>query len=64
MLEELRQKLLSSRDKFILSNRDTLPDLDHSSLMQRKVAAGLTKQGSSDRALANGGKGVSSREEE
>ena len=59
MLEELRQKLLSSRDKFILSNRDTLPDLDPSSLMQRKLAPGLTKQGcssmtlGSDKALAN-----------
>ena len=27
MLEDLKQKLLSSRDKFILSNKDTLPEL-------------------------------------
>lgn len=26
MLEGLKRKLLSSRDKFILSNKDTLPD--------------------------------------
>ena len=44
MLEELRQKLLSSRDKFILSNRDTLPDLDPS--MQRKLNPSLIKQSS------------------
>ena len=28
MLEDLRLKLLSSRDKFILSNKDTLPDFE------------------------------------
>lgn len=28
VLEELKRKLLSSRDKFILSNKDTLPDFE------------------------------------
>eukprot|EP00353_Schmidingerella_taraikaensis_P008340 CAMPEP_0185568344 /NCGR_PEP_ID=MMETSP0434-20130131/1327_1 /TAXON_ID=626734 ORGANISM="Favella taraikaensis, Strain Fe Narragansett Bay" /NCGR_SAMPLE_ID=MMETSP0434 /ASSEMBLY_ACC=CAM_ASM_000379 /LENGTH=76 /DNA_ID=CAMNT_0028182831 /DNA_START=517 /DNA_END=747 /DNA_ORIENTATION=- len=28
MLGDLRQKLLSSRDQFILSNKDTLPELE------------------------------------
>ena len=28
MLENLKRKLLSSRDRFILSNTDTLPDLE------------------------------------
>ena len=41
-LEDLKQKLLSSRDKFILSNNDTLPE----SVTQQKKP-GLIKQTSS-----------------
>ena len=46
MLDDLRQKLLSSRDRFILSNKDTLPDFDP----QKKLAPGLVKQSSLDTA--------------
>lgn len=38
-LEELKQKLLSSRDKFILSNNDTLPE----SVTQQLKKPGLIK---------------------
>ena len=45
MLEDLRVKLLSSRDRFILSSKDTLPELD---LGLKKLAPGMVKLGSID----------------
>jgi len=42
MLEGLKHKLLSSRDKFILSNKDTLPDFQP----QKNDTPSLFKQSS------------------
>jgi hypothetical protein len=42
MLDELRAKLLSSRDKFILSNNDTLPEFE-----PKKSQPALLKKSSS-----------------
>lgn len=42
VLEDLKRKLLSSRDKFILSNKDTLPDFEP----QKKAPETLLKQSS------------------
>ena len=58
MLEELRIKLLSSRDKFILSSKDTLPDFEP--LTKKLMAPGLVKQGSiaSDYVAIKDEKGV------
>jgi len=43
MLEGLKRKLLSSRDKFILSNKDTLPDFEPQA---KKAPLALFKQSS------------------
>ena len=58
MLEELRLKLFSSRDKFILSSKDTLPDFEP--LTKKLMAPGITKQGSiaSDYVAIKDEKGV------
>lgn len=43
MIEDIKMKLLSSRDKYILSNKDTLPDFEPVSKSANK-SAGLMRK--------------------
>ena len=47
MIEDIKMKLLSSRDKYILSNKDTLPDFEPVSKSANKSAGLMRKQNSS-----------------
>jgi len=43
MIEDLKMKLLSSRDKYILSNKDTLPEFEPISKSANKSSGMMRK---------------------
>ena len=48
MLEDLKRKLLTSRDRYILSNKDALPEFEpnYGAAAKKKSAAQIRKQNS------------------